>query len=443
MDKFVVEGGVRLRGEVTCSVAKNSVLPILAATLLTEEPCRILDVPRLRDVETMREILGVLGVESRWEADGSLATRIVDPSPVEAPWALVRKMRASICVLGPLLGRRRAARVSFPGGCGFGHRPIDLHLKGLRALGAEIEIRNGYIEAKAPSLPGGEVFLGGPFGSSVTGTQNVLMAAVLAEGITVIESAACEPEVVDLCRFLRSMGAEIGGVGSPRLVIRGVGRLYGAEHRPIPDRIEAGTFLAAAVLTDGEVTLRGCRPDHLRAVIDKAEEMGAEVRRVAEDTLFVRRGRPVAPADIDTHVYPGFPTDLQAQFMVLQCLAHGVSVTTEKIYPDRFIHIAELARMGAHVRKEGPSAIVSGVPRLSGAPVMASDLRASAALILAGLVAEGATEVHRVYHIDRGYERIEERLAALGARIDRRPDTEGEDEAVVAAAATGAPVVPV
>jgi UDP-N-acetylglucosamine 1-carboxyvinyltransferase len=430
VDKFVVEGGARLRGEVRCSTAKNSVLPILAATLLTDEPCRILDVPRLSDVEMMRRILRGLGVESEWEGDGALVTRVVDDRPLEAPWELVRKMRASIEVLGPLLGKRRAARVSFPGGCVFGHRPIDLHLKGLRALGAAIEVRGGYVEARAPSLPGGEMFLGGPFGSSVGATRNVLMAAVLAEGTSVIDNAACEPEVVDLGRFLRSMGAEIGGLGSPRIVVRGVARLYGAEHRPIPDRIEAGTFLAAAVLTDGEVTIRNCRPGDLRAAVEKAREMGAEVRKVAEDALFVRRERPVAPADIDTHVFPGFPTDLQAQFLVLQSLAHGVSVTTEKIYPDRFMHVAELARLGANIRKEGPSAIVSGVDRLSGAPVMASDLRASAALVLAGLVAEGETSIHRVYHIDRGYERIEERFGALGARIQRLKD---DDEASVEA----------
>jgi UDP-N-acetylglucosamine 1-carboxyvinyltransferase len=381
----------------------------------------------------MRRILRVLGVESEFAADGALETRLVDDRPVEAPWELVRKMRASIAVLGPLVGRRRAARVSFPGGCVFGHRPIDLHLKGLRAIGAEIGIHAGYVEAKAPSLPGGEVFLGGPFGSSVGATQNVLMAAVLAEGTTVIDNAACEPEVVDLGRFLRAMGAEIGGLGSPRIVVRGVGRLHGAEHRPIPDRIEAGTFLAAAVLTDGEVTIANCRPGDLRAAVDKAREMGAEVRKVADDAIFVRRDRPLAPADLDTHVFPGFPTDLQAQFVVLQALAHGVSVTTEKIYPDRFMHIAELARMGANVRKEGPSAIVSGVDRLSGAPVMASDLRASAALVLAGLVAEGETSIHRVYHIDRGYERIEERLGALGARIQRSAD---DDEASVEAGAS-------
>jgi UDP-N-acetylglucosamine 1-carboxyvinyltransferase len=434
VDKFVVQGGARLQGEVRCSTAKNSVLPILAATLLTDEPCRILGVPRLSDVEMMRRILAGLGVESDWQPDGSLLTRPVDDSPVEAPWELVRKMRASIAVLGPLLGKRRRARVSFPGGCVFGHRPIDLHLKGLRAIGAEIDIRGGYVEATAPSLPGGEVFLGGPMGSSVGATQNVLMAAVLAEGTTVIDNAACEPEVVDLGRFLRSMGAEIGGLGSPRMVVRGVGRLFGAEHRPIPDRIEAGTFLAAAVLTDGDVSITNCRPDHLRAAIEKAREMGAEVRRTSEDSLSVRRGRPIAPADLDTHVYPGFPTDLQAQFMVLQCMAHGVSVTTEKIYPDRFMHVSELARFGASIRKEGPSAIVSGVERLSGAPVMASDLRASAALVLAGLVAEGETQIHRVYHIDRGYERIEERLGALGAHILRTADDEEGVEGAPAAA---------
>jgi UDP-N-acetylglucosamine 1-carboxyvinyltransferase len=434
VDKFVVEGGAALKGSVRCSVAKNSVLPLLAATLLTDEPCRLLDVPRLRDVETMVPILEKLGVHVTWEDDGSLVTRVVDATAIEAPWDLVRRMRASICVLGPLLGRRHRARVSFPGGCVFGHRPVDLHLKGLRALGADLDIKNGYIEASAEGgLRGGEVYLGGPFGSSVTGTANILMASVLARGTTVIDMSACEPEVEDLANFLAAMGADIQGAGTPRMTIRGVDRLHGAEFRPIPDRIEAGTLLVAGVLTDGEVTVEGCRPEHLRAVTDKLEEMGGEVVRTADDALMVRRQRPIAPADVTTLTYPGFPTDLQAQFMVLQSLAHGVSVTTEKIYPDRFMHVAELTRMGAHLRKEGPSAIVSGVPRLSAAPVMASDLRASAALVLAGLVAEGETHVHRVYHIDRGYERIEERLEALGANVRRvRDDDPGSEGAAVA-----------
>jgi UDP-N-acetylglucosamine 1-carboxyvinyltransferase len=426
VDKFVVTGGTPLVGEVRVATAKNSVLPLLAATLLTEEPCILRGVPRLRDVDTLLAILKVLGLESRWTPAGDLETRVVDESCVEAPWDLVRRMRASICTLGPLVGKRRRARVSFPGGCVFGPRPVDLHLKGLRALGARIEIEAGFIDARAPGLRGGETFLGGPFGSSVTGTQNVLMAAVLAPGTSVIDMAACEPEVVDLCRFLQAMGARIEGVGSPRLVVQGVDRLHGAEHRPIPDRIEAGTLLAAAVLTGGEVTVRRCEPDHLRAVVDKLVEMGGEIERVGDDALRVRRGREILPADLTTLPYPGFPTDLQAPFLVLQALADGVSVTTEKIYPDRFTHVAELARMRARIRKEGACAIVEGERWLSGAPVMASDLRAGAALVLAGLVARGETHVHRVYHIDRGYERLEERLVALGGHIRRAEDEGGE-----------------
>ncbi len=444
MEMFVVDGGVPLRGEVRCSVAKNSVLPLLAATLLTDEPCRLLDVPRLRDVDTMLAILARLGVEGRFLPDGSLETRLVDPTPVEAPWDLVRRMRASICTLGPLVGKRRRARVSFPGGCVFGHRPVDLHLKGLRALGADIDLREGYIEAHAPSLRGGEVFLGGPFGSSVTGTQNVLMAAVLAEGTSVIDMAACEPEVEDLCRFLTAMGARIEGAGTPRITVHGVPRLHGAVHRPIPDRIEAGTLLVAGVLTDGDVVVTDCEPAHLRAPVDLLRSMGGEVERCGDRALRARRREPLLrPADVVTLPYPGFPTDLQAQFMILQSLAHGVSVTTEKIYPDRFMHVAELARMRAEIRKEGPSAVVSGVDRLSGAPVMASDLRASAALVLAGLVADGTTRVHRVYHIDRGYERIEERLGALGARIRRvrDDDEDGADPTIPAPARAAAAAV--
>jgi UDP-N-acetylglucosamine 1-carboxyvinyltransferase len=442
MDMFIVEGGVPLRGSVRCSVAKNSVLPLLAATLLTDEPCRLVDVPRLRDVDTMVAILRGLGVEATWLEDGSLRTQVVDESCVEAPWDLVRRMRASICTLGPLVGRRHRARVSFPGGCVFGHRPVDLHLKGIRALGADIRIEGGYIDVDAPKLRGAEVFLGGPFGSSVTGTQNVVTAAVLAEGTTVIDMAACEPEVEDLCRFLNAMGADIRGAGTPRITIRGVRRLHGAVHRPIPDRIEAGTLMVAGVLTDGDVTVTGCEPAHLRAVVDKLVEMGGDVERVGDDALRVRRREALLrPADIVTLPFPGFPTDMQAQLMVLQSLAHGVSLTTEKIYPDRFMHISELTRMGAEIRKEGSSAIIAGVKRLSGAPVMASDLRASAALVLAGLVAEGKTTVHRVYHIDRGYERIEERLSSLGAKV-RRVNDDNEESADMPASSSTAKATP-
>ncbi len=421
MDKLVIEGGVALRGDVRTGTAKNSVLPILAATLLTKEPCRIVDAPRLRDLDTMLRILEALGVECRRDDDGSITTRVTDESSCEAPYELVKTMRASVCVLGPLLGRRRRARVSFPGGCVFGPRPIDLHMKGLRALGAELDIEAGYIVGSAERLRGGTMYLGGAFGPTVTGTGNVLMAAVLAEGVTHIHMAACEPEVQDLALFLVAMGADVRGIGTPVLEVHGVPELHGATYRPVPDRIEAGTFLVAAAITGGNVTVRDCRPDHLTAVLERLEEIGCSVESGPDWVRCARRGR-LRAADVTTLPYPGFPTDLQAQFMALLALAEGVSVVTEKIYPERFMHVAELARMRARVRKEHDMAIVEGTDFLSGAPVLASDLRASAALVLAGLVAEGATEVRRVYHIDRGYERIEEKLAALGARIARVPD---------------------
>lgn len=423
MDKFVIQGGVALRGEVDAGTAKNSVLPLLAATLLTRDTCRILDVPRLRDVDTMLKILGALGVECARGEDGSITTRVVDETRSEAPYDLVKTMRASVCVMGPLLGRRRRARVSFPGGCVFGQRPIDLHLKGFEALGTEIEIERGYIVADGARLHGAPMYLGGAFGPTVTGTANVMMAAVLAEGTTLIEMAACEPEVQDLAHFLVKMGADIRGIGTPTLEIHGVGELHGAEFRPVPDRIEAGTFLAAAAITGGQVTVRRCRPEHMRAVVERLQAIGCKVETGPDWISCARRGKLQA-ADVTTLAYPGFPTDLQAQFMAALCLADGVSVVTEKIYPERFMHVAELQRMRARVRKEGDCAIVLGTDYLSGAEVMASDLRASAALVLAGLVAEGETEVRRVYHMDRGYERMEQKLERLGARIRREADAE-------------------
>jgi UDP-N-acetylglucosamine 1-carboxyvinyltransferase len=423
LDKFVIQGGVALRGDVEAGTAKNSVLPLLAATLLTRDPCRILDVPRLRDVDTMLKILGALGVECSRAEDGSISTRVVDETKVEAPYDLVKTMRASVCVLGPLLGRRRRARVSFPGGCVFGQRPVDLHLKGMEALGATIDIERGYIVADGAQLRGGPMYLGGAFGPTVTGTANVLMAAVLAEGTTLIEMAACEPEVQDLANFLVKMGADVRGIGTPTLEIHGVGELHGAEYRPVPDRIEAGTFLAAAAITGGHVTVKKCRPDHMRAVTERLQAIGCRVETGPDWVSCARRGR-LRAADVTTLAYPGFPTDLQAQFMAALCLADGVAVVTEKIYPERFMHVPELQRMRAKVRKEGDCAIVQGTDYLSGAEVMASDLRASAALVLAGLVAEGETEVRRVYHMDRGYERMEKKLEKLGARIRRVEDSE-------------------
>ncbi|RME75388.1 MAG: UDP-N-acetylglucosamine 1-carboxyvinyltransferase [Planctomycetota bacterium] len=439
MDAFVIEGGRPLHGVVPIGGAKNAALPILAATILAERRCVIKNVPLLRDVDTLGEILRELGVScERRASDGAIETETVDTSNCTASYDLVRRMRASFCVLGPLLARRGHARVSLPGGCVFGLRPVDLHIKGLRALGAEIRLEHGYVVAKAPRggrLHGGHVYLGGAYGPSVTGTANVMMAATLANGKTVIEGAACEPEIADLARFLVAMGATIHGIGTPRLEITGVPALDGACYSVIPDRIEAGTFAIAGALTGGEVRLRDARSEHLSAVIDRLREIGVAIERsgdelvCARDTERLRRhGGRFRPADIVTHPYPGFPTDLQAQTIALLSIADGISVVTEKIYPDRFMHLAELNRMGAAIRKEGPSAIITGVERLTGTDVMASDLRASAALVLAGLVAEGTTRVHRVYHIDRGYERIEAKLAALGARI-RRVD---EQEAVAA-----------
>ena len=421
MDQFVIEGGVPLRGTVRISGAKNAALPILAATLLADGPCRLEGVPDLRDIRTMLRILQELGVEAGRDEDGAIVTNVVDPTRVRAPYELVKTMRASISVLGPLLGRRRRAEVSFPGGCVIGPRPVDLHLTGLEALGATIVVDGGYIGADGTHLRGGgELYLGGPFGPTVTGTANVLSAAVLAPGTTIIQAAACEPEIVDLARFLVAMGARIDGIGSPTLTVHGVEILKGTHWRIIPDRIEAGTLACAAAMTGGEVVLEGLDTSAMTAPLTVLQRMGVGLERLADGSLRVEgRGRP-RPVDVVTLPYPGFPTDLQAQFMALLCVADGNSFVTEKIYPERFIHVAELQRMGARIRKEGPTAIVTGVPELTGAPVMASDLRASAALVVAGLAARGTTTVERVYHIDRGYERIEEKLRALGARIERR-----------------------
>ena len=418
MDKIVIEGGVPLKGTVQVRGAKNAALPILFSTILTDRPCRIENIPHLRDVDSTLSILHELGMHSERQPDETICIQLEDSKECTAPYDHVRKMRASVCALGPLLARRGKARVSLPGGCVLGVRPIDLHLKGLRALGASIDIKHGYIEATAEKLVGTRIYLGGAFGSSVLGTANILMAATLAEGRTVIESAACEPEIIDLARFLTKMGAQIEGIGTPTLVVDGVEALDGAEHTVIPDRFEAGTFLIAGAITHGEVVVRGANFEHLGALVDALHRAGLYIN-AEDDMIRVTANSAFRPVDVTTLPYPGFPTDLQAQFMALLSLADGISIITEKVYPDRFIHIAELARMGANIRKEGPSAIVIGTQKLSGAPVMASDLRASASLLLAGLVARGRTEVHRVYHVDRGYERLEERLRALGANIRR------------------------
>ena len=418
MDRFIIKGGRRLKGHVDISGAKNAALPIMAGALLAGGPSLVLRVPRLADINHMSQLLSELGVDvSRTDSD-ALRLEVKDESSSHARYDLVRKMRASVCVLGPMLAKRGEARVAMPGGCAIGSRPIDLHLRGLRALGAQIELEGGDVVAKAKKLTGASIFLGGPFGSTVLGTANVMMAAVLAKGTTVIESAACEPEVADLAAYLNSMGAKIRGAGTPRLTIEGVSELRGAQHEVIPDRIEAGTFMVAAALTNGEVKLSHCCLDHMLAVTDKLHEIGVIVEQ-ADGGAVVASARHLEPTDVSTQPYPGFPTDLQAQLTTLLCLADGNSAITEKIFPDRFMHVAELMRMGADIRKEGPTAIVTGVKRLVGAPVMASDLRASAALVLAGLVARGETAVHRVYHIDRGYEQIEKKLQPLGAGIER------------------------
>jgi UDP-N-acetylglucosamine 1-carboxyvinyltransferase len=419
MDCFLIKGGAPLRGEVAVSGAKNAVLPIMAATLLTAEPCLIRRVPQLSDVRFMGEILSSLGAEVKSDG-GALTVRAANIRGL-GDYDLIRKMRGSVCILGPLLARSGHAVVSLPGGCVIGARPIDLHLKGLEALGAKIRIDEGYIHARAKKLTGADVFLGGRCGPTVLGTANVMMAATLAAGVTLIESAACEPEVVDLARFLNAMGAKIEGAGSPTITVTGVKSLHGAEHEVIPDRIEAATFAVAAAASRGEVLLRGARPDHLRAVLDKLREAGVTVEHSGTDLKISRRGR-LKPVDITTLPYAGFPTDAQAQMMVLMTLTPGISIITERIFESRFMHVSELARLGADIAIEGPSAIVKGGRPLSGAKVMASDLRASAALIIAGLAARGETTVSRVYHIDRGYEKIDDKLRRLGARIQRLED---------------------
>ncbi|MCO5051542.1 MAG: UDP-N-acetylglucosamine 1-carboxyvinyltransferase [Verrucomicrobiae bacterium] len=416
MDSFLIKGGVPLHGEVEISGAKNAVLPIMAATLLTAEPCVIHRVPQLSDVRFMTQILEWLGATAK--RDGDSLYLQAHKIKGQADYDLVRKMRGSICIMGPLLGRLRKAVVSLPGGCVIGARPINLHLKAFAALGAKIRIESGYVEATAKKLVGGPMFLGGRAGSTVLGTANAMMAAVLAEGVTLIESAACEPEVVDLANFLIAMGAQIQGAGSPTITITGVKELHGAEHEVIPDRIEAATFAIAAGATNGEITLKSARAEHLRAVIDKLHEAGVLVERRGANLIARRHGKLKA-ADVTTLPYSGFPTDAQAQMMALMTLTPGISIITERIFESRFMHVSELGRLGADIEIEGPSAIVKGGKPLSGAPVMASDLRASAALVIAGLAAKGTTQVNRVYHLDRGYEQMDVKLRKLGARIQR------------------------
>lgn len=474
MDMFIVHGGQRLRGRVRVSGAKNAALPIMAAVLATEGPTVLHDVPELVDVETLGQLLKSLGVsvsresieqtpapelvpnlpEAAGEAAESngapepapeehnvpfpfgmadrerieeqavapLRLEVIDEEPCLADYELVRRMRAGICVLGPLLARRGRACVSLPGGCNIGDRPVDLHLKGLAALGADLRVERGYILARARRLRGAKIYLGGAFGSTVTGTCNVMTAAVLANGITTIEAAACEPEVVDLGNYLNKMGARISGLGTPFLHIEGVESLSGCEHRIIPDRIEAATLMIAAAITLGDVVLENVAVEHLTAVIEKLREIGVTVETVGSAARVTVR-RDLLPADCIMLPYPGLATDVQAQLMALLTIVPGISIITDKVFPDRFMHAAELARMGASIRREGPCAIINGARSLSGASVMASDLRASAALVLAALAARGDSVVRRIYHLDRGYDRLEQKLNDLGAGIVRTQDS--------------------
>lgn len=418
MDRLIVSGGVRLEGRLKAAGSKNAVLPVMAASLLSDEPLLIRGAPRLRDVATMGRILGCLGVDVS-DQEGALVLTPSGKISVEAPYDLVSTMRASVCVLGPLIARHGRARVSMPGGCVFGVRPVDLHLKGLNALGAAIRVEEGYLVSEVGQrLKGASLYLGSAAGPSVLATAQVLSAAVLAEGTTAIENAAMEPEIGDLARTLCAMGARIEGIGGHRLVVRGVERLHGAEVTISGDRIEAGTYLVAAAMTRGDVTVEGIDPLQLTAPLETLASMGAQLTR-GPDWVRCRAERRLRAADVTTLPFPGFPTDLQAQLMAATTMADGISVINERIFPDRFMHVAELLRLGARIRKEGAQAIVVGQARLSGATVMASDLRASAALVLAGLVSEGETEIRRVYHIDRGYEAIDQRLAGLGATIRR------------------------
>jgi UDP-N-acetylglucosamine 1-carboxyvinyltransferase len=416
MARIEINGGVPLRGEVWISGAKNAVLPILVASLLGNRPSVIGNVPHLQDVTTTMELLGRMGAEMSLDERMQIE---IDPRGLrhfEAPYDLVKTMRASILVLGPLVARHGQAVVSLPGGCAIGSRPVDLHLHGLRALGARVEVRNGNIEARADRLRGARIILDTV---TVTGTENILMAATLARGTTVIENAAQEPEVVDLADFLTSMGAHISGAGTNTITVEGVDRLEGTHYTVLPDRIETGTYLVGGAMTGGKVRCVRARPTHLDVVLDKLAETGADIRTGDDWIELDMQGRRPRSVDVTTAPYPAFPTDMQAQFTALNAIADGTAAITETVFENRFMHVQELQRLGADIRLKGNTAIVRGVPRLNGAPIMATDLRASASLVLAGLVAEGVTTVDRVYHIDRGYEIIEEKLGALGARIKR------------------------
>ena len=417
MDKIIIAGGRPLKGEVNISGSKNAALPILVASLLSDGWNTFFNVPDLKDIQSIKLLLSTLGakIESKGKTVRINSSGLCNH---EAPYELVRKMRASILVLGPLLARLKKAKVSFPGGCAIGERPINLHLKGFAALGAKIKLEHGYVEAAADRLFGNEVYFDV---ATVTGTENVLMASVLAKGITTLRNAACEPEIKALADFLNKMGANITGAGTPVITINGVDSLKPVSHKIIPDRIEAGTFMAASVITGGDVKIIGCEPDHLSSMINKLKLTGAKIE-IKDKIIHVTGPDEIASVDIKTREYPGFPTDLQAQFMALMTVAKGMSIINENIFENRFIHAGELNRMGADITITDKTAVVKGVAKLLGAPVMASDLRASASLIIAGLAAEGTTEVHRVYHLDRGYEAIEKKFQSLGAAIKRVPE---------------------
>ena len=418
MDKLIVSGGITLKGEIRISGAKNAALPVLVSSLLTPEPLLISNVPHLQDITTTMELLGRIGVRLVMNDKMVIEADAGNVSSVRAPYELVKTMRASILVLGPLLARFGEAEVSLPGGCAIGSRPVNLHVKGLQAMGAEINLDGGYIRARAKRLKGARIFMDMV---SVTGTENLMMAATLADGVTVIENAAREPEVIDLANCLIGMGAKIQGAGTDEITIEGVVRLHGATHEIIPDRIETGTYLVAGAMTGGDVRLRNTRPELLTAVIEKLAEAGARIETGPNWIRLNMQGRRTKAVDVRTSPYPAFPTDMQAQFIAMNAIAEGTATVTETIFENRFMHVYELQRMGADIDMEGNTAIVRGVKNLVGAPVMATDLRASASLALAALVAENETIVDRIYHIDRGYECIEEKLAQLGARIRRVP----------------------
>ncbi|MHC4995856.1 MAG: UDP-N-acetylglucosamine 1-carboxyvinyltransferase [Planctomycetota bacterium] len=428
MDAFVINGGKRLKGTVRIGGAKNAALPLMAAALLADGPVTLRDVPKLSDIASMVRLLRELGCEVEHDDDCTMRIEVKDESNSHARYEVVKTMRASICVMGPLLGKRGVAKVSMPGGCAIGDRPVDLHLRGMEAIGGQVHLEGGDIHVTAPELVGKHVFLGGPFGSTVLGTINVMSAATLAEGVTVIEQAACEPEVTDVAEMLNAMGAKITGAGTPRMTIEGMDSLSGCDHTVMADRIEAGTFMMASAITNGDIHIENCPMDTLTATIDRLDAVGVtlDVIKNHDDplrqTIAVASARSLHPITVTTQPHPGFPTDLQAQLMALLTLADGNSIITEKVFPERYLHVAELSRMGALLYRQGPTVVVSGVKKLVGAPVMASDLRASAGLVLAGLAAQGTTTINRVYHIDRGYDKLEKKLQALGGDIERVKD---------------------